>query len=87
MREGCYELGSASFEGRLGFGVFNNFLDSCNMRKISFFLRGAGSVLNIAGNYFNSPVIGVKADIEATRADWVAVGNDINAAMAKVRRY
>jgi len=56
------------------------------MKKTSF-LRGAGSVLNIAGNYFDYSPIGVKADIKATRADWVAVGNDINAAMAKVRRY
>jgi hypothetical protein len=57
------------------------------MRKTSFFLRGAGSVLNIAGNYVASPIVGVKADIKATRADWDAIGNDINAAMAKVRRY
>jgi len=55
------------------------------MKKTSF-LRGAGSVLNIAGNYFDYSPIGVKADIKATRADWVAVGNDINAAMAKVKK-
>jgi hypothetical protein len=73
--------------GGWGFGAFNNFLYLCNMRKIPFFLRGAGSVLNIAGNYFPSSGIGAKADIKAIRADWVAIGNDINAAMAKVRRY
>jgi hypothetical protein len=38
-------------------------------------------------NYFASSDIGVKADIKAIRADWVAVGNDINATMSKVRRY
>ena len=57
------------------------------MRKTSFFLRGVGSVLNIAGNSFDYSPIGIKADIKATRADWVAVGNDINAAMVKVKRY
>lgn len=46
-------------------------------------MRGAGSVLNIAGNYTAHSVTGVKADIKAIRSDWVAIGNDINAAMAK----
>jgi len=51
--------------------------------KSFIFLRGAGSVLNIAGNYTAHSVTGVKADIKAIRSDWVAIGNDINAAMAK----
>jgi len=52
--------------------------------KRNSFLAGAGSVMGIAGNYFGFSVGSIKTDMKAIRADWIAVGNDFNAAMAKI---
>ncbi|ELR72619.1 hypothetical protein C900_00998 [Fulvivirga imtechensis AK7] len=44
------------------------------------FLTGAGSVLNIAGNYysFNSSKNEREADLKAIKSDWCSVGEDIS---------
>lgn len=49
-------------------------------------LIGAGSILNIAGNYFsfNSSSSEREADMRALLADWGVVGNDISEAMEEV---
>jgi hypothetical protein len=52
--------------------------------KRNSFLAGAGSVMGIAGNYFGFSVGGIKTDMKAIRADWIAIGNDFNVAMAKI---
>jgi len=43
------------------------------------FLRGAGSVLNVAGNYFvfNYSSSGEEADVKALLSDWGVIGQDI----------
>lgn len=43
------------------------------------FLTGAGSVLNVAGNYFafKYSSSGEKADTEALLSDWQVIGQDI----------
>jgi len=43
------------------------------------FLVGAGSIFNLAGNYFefNISSSGEEADIKALQSDWDMVGNDL----------
>ena len=52
------------------------------------FLIGMGSVLNIAGNYFNFNYASSsnEADLKAIQADWAVVGYDIENAAKKVRK-
>jgi len=49
------------------------------------FLMGAGSIFNIAGNYyeFNSSSTGELADSKALECDWLMVGQDMNEALDK----
>lgn len=66
---------------------------SAKMKKANFhtdflfsdsdFFVGAGSVLNIAGNYYNFAVSKTEreADIKAIRCDWGMVGQDISQAI------
>lgn len=59
---------------------------SFSPRKSSFIV-GYGSVLNIAGNYFEHELEFTKspyeADKQAQRSDWIKVGNDIETATNK----
>jgi len=50
------------------------------------FLSGMGSVLNIAGNYyeFNSSNTDMEADAFALRNDWECIGKDIKSAHSKL---
>jgi len=43
------------------------------------FIIGAGSVLNILGNYFdyNDSPTGIEADLKAIESDWQNIGADI----------
>lgn len=54
----------------------------------SSFLIGAGSILNIAGNYFtfNYSSTDLEADTKAIQSDWGVVGNDIMVAEAKIKK-
>lgn len=47
------------------------------------FLIGAGSIFNIAGNYFefNTSPSGEIADRKALESDWGVVGNDLRCAI------
>lgn len=49
------------------------------------FLIGMGSVLNVAGNYFeyNYSESGSEADARALASDWGAIGQDIRWAMSE----
>ena len=51
------------------------------------FWMGAGSVFNLAGNYyeFNSAESSAAADSRALAADWGVVGNDMNVALEQFR--
>ena len=51
------------------------------------FFTGAGSVLNLAGSYydFNYSPSGAEADANAIATDWNMVGQDLNNAIAKLR--
>lgn len=44
------------------------------------FLIGAGSVFNLAGNYFqfNTSVNDEKADFKAIESDWGSIGKDLS---------
>lgn len=50
------------------------------------FLIGAGSVLNIAGNYFSFNYLSSdrEADSNALRADWGVIGGDIKKASDEI---
>jgi len=50
------------------------------------FMGGAGSVLNLSGNYFlyDSSETPEQADERAIRSDWEQTGNDIATAMGKI---
>lgn len=50
------------------------------------FWTGAGSVLNVAGHYydFNSSNSESEADSKALKADWASVGKDISEAYKKI---
>ncbi len=50
------------------------------------FLIGAGSVLNLAGNYFpfNYGKSSKEADAKAIESDWGVVGQDIKKAYVKI---
>ncbi len=50
------------------------------------FLIGAGSVFNIAGNYFdfNYSSSEKEADAKAIRSDWGVVGGDIESAVTEI---
>jgi hypothetical protein len=52
------------------------------------FLIGAGSVLNIAGNYFvfNYSPSDVDADVKALMSDWGVIGEDIEVAEAEIMK-
>jgi hypothetical protein len=52
----------------------------------SSFLVGVGSLLNIAGNYFeyNHSSTTSQADLRALSSDWAIVGQDIRHAMSEV---
>jgi hypothetical protein len=49
----------------------------------SSFLTGAGTVLNLRGDYYlyNYSDSGEEADIKALASDWKAIGNDIKDSM------
>ena len=49
------------------------------------FITGMGSVLNIAGSYFEFATSKSEniADLKALRSDWGVTGQDINAAMTE----
>ena len=49
------------------------------------FISGMGSVLNIAGNYFdyNYSKTAKEADLRALKSDWKNVGDDIAASIKK----
>ena len=50
------------------------------------FTVGAGSVLNLAGNYyeFNTSASDNEADLKALNSDWSSVGNDISESIKKI---
>lgn len=52
------------------------------------FWRGVGSVLDVAGTAesgnYNTAATPVEADIRTIAADWIAVGQDIDAAIREV---
>lgn len=52
------------------------------------FLAGFGSVLNIAGSYFeyNSSKTGNEADLKALFSDWLNVGEDLNVSKKKFEK-
>ncbi|MDO6738311.1 hypothetical protein [Wenyingzhuangia sp. 2_MG-2023] len=52
------------------------------------FLVGFGSVLNIAGSYFeyNSSKTGNEADLKALFSDWLNVGEDLNVSKKKFEK-
>jgi hypothetical protein len=52
------------------------------------FWGGAGSVMNVAGNYyeFNDSPTGQEADQKALACDWGMVGQDVSYAVNKLRR-
>jgi hypothetical protein len=52
------------------------------------FILGAGSVLNIFGDYFeyNSSESGFEADEKAIKNDFKLIGEDINKAIEQIRR-
>jgi hypothetical protein len=51
--------------------------------KTSSFIRGAGSVLNLRGSYFNydKTNFSAEADIQAINSDWNEVAKDIQFAL------
>ncbi|MGL4598931.1 MAG: hypothetical protein ACRCYO_15545 [Bacteroidia bacterium] len=53
------------------------------------FWVGAGSVLNVAGNYFdfNSSENAHEADAKALQSDWGMVSTDIDKAIAKINEF
>ena len=61
--------------------------DSSFFPKRSPFLMGAGSILNIFGNYyeFNDYQLGIYSDYKAIESDWRAVGTDICNAMEDIK--
>lgn len=50
------------------------------------FLVGAGSVLNIAGNYFDFSSSDKDADAKALLSDWGVVGQDIQQAFEELEK-
>lgn len=50
------------------------------------FLVGAGSVLNIAGNYFDFSSSDKDADTKAILSDWGVVGQDIQQALEELEK-
>jgi hypothetical protein len=54
----------------------------------SSFWGGIGSVLSIAGNYFefNTSISGEEADRRAIETDWGVVGEDVGVSMGLVER-
>ncbi len=52
------------------------------------FLIGFGSVLNLAGSYFdyNYSKSALEADKKALMSDWINIGSDISKALQKFRK-
>ena len=61
---------------------------SCFLFPTPSFMIGAGSVFNIAGNYFrfNSPSGAAEADMKAISSDWGVVGDDIKSVIAEMNK-
>lgn len=62
--------------------TYTDFLTSTTSFKI-----GAGSIFNLAGNYFefNASPSEAEADLRALRCDWEMVGRDLNSAIASFK--
>jgi hypothetical protein len=53
------------------------------LKTNSKFLEGAGSVFNLFGNYYDTPV---KSDYEASCSDWKAVEEDFKVTLAEYEK-